>query len=249
MVVIDEQHSAVAAPVESASYDEIIRLRDVIKVYREADIETIALRGIDLDVRSGEFVAVMGRSGSGKTTLLNLLAGADRPTAGQVTVCGVALDRADERDRERLRGRRVGIVFQMQNLVPFLTLAENVRLVAALADGSSSSDEALELLTLVGLRDRAGHRPAQLSGGEQQRAALACVLAASPSVLLADEITGELDSHTAEDVLGVVRAVNRDRGVTLVMVTHDSGVARHADRVIRMADGRVVGDGPPGIAA
>jgi len=220
--------------------DEVIRLHDVIKVYREADVETIALRGIDMVVHDGEFVAIMGRSGSGKTTLLNLIAGADRPTAGRINVCGVALDRAEEGDRERLRGRAIGMVFQTQNLVPFLTLEENVRLVAQLSGSDASAQRANELLALVALTERAGHRPDQLSGGEQQRAALACVLAAGPSVLLADEITGELDSRTAAHVLDVVRAIHRDRGVTVVMVTHDPDVARRADRTVRLVDGQVV---------
>lgn len=224
------------------SADDAIRLRDVIKVYREGDVETIALRGVDLSIRRGEFVAVMGRSGSGKTTLLNLLAGADRPTAGQVSVDGIALERADERQREKLRAGSIGIVFQTQNLVPFLTLEENVRLVDWLADHESSAQTARELLARVGLTDRAGHRPDALSGGEQQRAALACVLAANPKVLLADEITGELDSNSAGQVLDLVRAFHAERGVTVVMVTHDSDIAGRAERIVRLADGKVVDD-------
>ena len=235
MVVSDVTAAAVGA-------EDAIRLRDVIKVYREGDVETIALRGIDLSIRRGEFVAVMGRSGSGKTTLLNLLAGADRPTAGQVSVDGIALERADERQREKLRSSSIGIVFQTQNLVPFLTLEENVRLVDWLADHESSADTARELLARVGLSDRAGHKPDALSGGEQQRAALACVLAANPKVLLADEITGELDSQSAAQVLDLVRAVHAERGVTVVMVTHDGDIARRAQRIVRLADGKVVDD-------
>lgn len=228
---------------------DVIRLHDVIKVYREAEIETIALRGIDLTIQSGEFVAVMGRSGSGKTTLLNLIAGADRPTAGEVIVDGIALHRADEREREQLRGRSVGLVFQAQNLVPFLTLEENVRLVDWLADRRSDPKTASDLLGLVGLTERAGHRPGQLSGGEQQRAALACVLAASPAVLLADEVTGELDSVSAAQVMDLVRHVHESRGVTVVLVTHDPAVAARADRIVRLADGRIVSDNESEIAA
>jgi putative ABC transport system ATP-binding protein len=232
--------------VTADKVDEVIRLHDVIKVYREAEVETIALRGVDLVIRGGEFTAVMGRSGSGKTTLLNLIAGADRPTAGQVNVCGVSIDRADEAARAELRGRSVGLVFQTQNLVPFLSLTENVRLAGALGSRDGSLESSKELLNLVGLSERAGHRPEQLSGGEQQRAALACVLAARPAVLLADEITGELDSASAAQVLEVVRQVHRDRGVTVVMVTHDPAVASRADRVIRLANGHVVADRPQG---
>ena len=228
---------------------DVIRLHDVIKVYREADIETIALRGLDLSIERGEFVAVMGRSGSGKTTLLNLIGGADRPTAGEVTVDGIALHRADEKERERLRGRSVGLVFQTQNLVPILTLEENVRLVARLADQPSDRQAANTMLDLVGLRDRAGHRPGELSGGEQQRAALACVLAAAPAVLLADEITGELDSASSAQVIDLVRHVHESRGVTVVMVTHDPAVAARAGRIVRLADGRIVSDDAPQVAA
>ncbi|MDL2336081.1 MAG: ABC transporter ATP-binding protein [Chloroflexota bacterium] len=226
----------------SSDTDEAIRLRDVIKVYRDGDVETIALRGVDLSIKRGEFVAVMGRSGSGKTTLLNLLAGADRPTAGQVMIDGTALDRADEGRRQKLRGRSVGIVFQTQNLVPFLTLAENVQLVDSLATGGTSGATEDELLARVGLRDRAGHRPDALSGGEQQRAALACVLAANPAVLLADEITGELDSVSAAALMDLVRAAHRERGMTVVLVTHDPAVAQSAQRIVRLADGRIVDD-------
>jgi ABC-type lipoprotein export system ATPase subunit len=220
--------------------DELIRLRDVFKVYREGSIETIALRGIDLSVESGEFVAIMGRSGSGKTTLVNLVAAADRPTAGQVVVDGVALERADEHERERVRGRSIGIVFQIQNLVPFLTLEENVSLVGRLSDGHAPADGARSWLELVGLGERAAHRPDQLSGGEQQRAALACVLAARPPILLADEITGELDSRSAAQVIDLVREINSQLGVTVVMVTHDAGIAERANRVVHLADGRVI---------
>lgn len=219
--------------------EPIVRLQDVIKVYREVDVETIALRGVDLEVSAGEFVAVMGRSGSGKSTLLHILSGADRPTAGKVTVAGVALDRADEEQRQRLRGRTVGICFQAQNLVPFLTLEENVVLAAFL--GGQPLDDARPQLRRVGLEDRAGHQPERLSGGEQQRAALACVLAARPSVLLADEITGELDSASAAVLLDLVREVPREDGTTVILVTHDPDIAARADRVVELRDGRVAG--------
>jgi putative ABC transport system ATP-binding protein len=220
----------------------LISLRDVFKVYREEDVETIALRGVDLDIAAAEFVAIMGRSGSGKSTLLNLLSGADRPTAGRVSVAGVSLDRADEAERARLRGRTVGIVFQVQNLVPLLTLEENVRLAGWLAGRRVSTAETAALLARVGLADRAAHRPDALSGGEQQRGALACVLAASPSVLLADEITGELDSASAAKVVELVSELHAGGGLTVVMVTHDPEVAGRAQRIVQLRDGRVAGD-------
>ena len=195
--------TAPATRDEAAGAPEIpaIQLVDVIRVYREVDVETIALRGIDLEVARGEFVAIMGRSGSGKSTLLQLLAGSDRPTAGRVIVDGIDLSRAEEEERGRLRGAHVGIVFQSGNLVPFLDLGENVQLAAELAGRPIDRAGTQAILQRVGLSGRERHRPSQLSGGEQQRAALAAILATRPPIVLADEVTGELDSTTAERLL------------------------------------------------
>jgi len=184
----------------------------------------------------------MGRSGSGKSTLLHLLAGSDRPTAGRVIVDGVDLSRADETDRTRLRGSRVGIVFQAQNLVPFLDLEENLLLAAALADRPLDRASAHAILVRVGLGERSRHRPAQLSGGEQQRAALAIVATTRPAVLLADEITGELDTASAEAVLDLVAELHATAVPTIVLATHDPQVAARADRIVELLDGRVVAD-------
>lgn len=222
--------------------DAIIALSDVIRVYQEADVETIALRGIDLEIAPGEFVAIMGRSGSGKSTLLQLLAGSDRPTAGRVVVDGIDLSRADEDVRASLRGAHVGIVFQSQNLVPFLTLHENVVLSSVLAGRPVDRRAAVDFLARVGLEDRADHRPAQLSGGEQQRAALAAVLVTRAPIVLADEITGELDSANAELLLDLVAEIHIVDGMTLVLATHDPIVALRADRIVELRDGRVVSD-------
>lgn len=222
--------------------DAIIALSDVIRVYQEADIETIALRGIDLQIAPGEFVAIMGRSGSGKSTLLQLLAGSDRPTAGRVVVDGIDLSRADEDVRASLRGAHVGIVFQSQNLVPFLTLHENVVLSSVLAGRPVDRRAAVDILARVGLEDRADHRPAQLSGGEQQRAALAAVLVTRAPIVLVDEITGELDSANAELLLDLLAEIHLVDGMTLVLATHDPIVALRADRIVELRDGRVVSD-------
>jgi len=230
-------------PAAAVADDAVFRLSDVIRVYREADVETIALRGIDLTIQPGEFVAVMGRSGSGKSTLLNLLAGSDRPTAGRVLFLGQDLATMDDAARAAVRGREIGIVYQSQNLAPMLSLLENVRLAAWLAGRTLDDPGARAALDRVGLGHRAGHRPAQLSGGEQQRAALTCVLAARPTVLLADEITGELDSGSADVVLELVRDIHASEGTTVILVTHDDGVAGHADRIVEIRDGRVVADG------
>jgi ABC-type lipoprotein export system ATPase subunit len=228
-----------------AADNAIIELSDVIRVYREADVETIALRGIDLRIAPGEFVAIMGRSGSGKSTLLQLLAGSDRPTAGRVAVDGIDLSRAEEDERASLRGAHVGIVFQSQNLVPFLTLLENVILASVLAGRPVGTGGAVAILGRVGLDDRAEHRPAQLSGGEQQRASLATVLVSRPPIVLADEITGELDSTSADLLLDLLEEIHVVDGVTVVLATHDHDVARRADRIVELRDGRVVGDRRP----
>ncbi|MDQ2854086.1 MAG: ABC transporter ATP-binding protein [Chloroflexota bacterium] len=219
-----------------------IQLADVIRVFREADVETIALRGIDLEVAPGEFVAIMGRSGSGKSTLLQLLAGSDRPTAGRVIVDGIDLSRADEDERASLRGAHVGIVFQSQNLVPFLDLDENVQLASELAGRPVDRAAGRGILNLVGLEGRERHRPTQLSGGEQQRAALATVLATRAPIVLADEITGELDSSNAAALLDLLTEIHRRDAVTMLLATHDPDVADRADRVVQLRDGRVVGD-------
>ena len=214
----------------------------MIRVFREADVETIALRGIDLEVAPGEFVAIMGRSGSGKSTLLQLLAGSDRPTAGRVVVDGIDLSRADEDRRASLRGAHVGIVFQSQNLVPFLDLDENVQLASELAGRPVDRAAGRDILKRVGLEGRERHRPTQLSGGEQQRAALATVLATRAPVVLADEITGELDSTNAAVLLDLLTEIHAREAVTLVLATHDADVADRADRVVQLRDGRVVSD-------
>jgi ABC-type lipoprotein export system ATPase subunit len=220
----------------------VIQLSDVIRVYREADVETIALRGIDLEIAAGEFVAIMGRSGSGKSTLLQLLAGSDRPTAGRVIVDGIDLSRAEEDERARLRGAHVGIVFQSANLVAFLDLEENLQLAGGLAGRPVDRATARGILARVGLEGRERHRPAQLSGGEQQRAALAAVLVTEAPVLLADEVTGELDSANADLLLALLVEIQRRERMTLVLATHDRAVAARADRLVELRDGRVVDD-------
>jgi putative ABC transport system ATP-binding protein len=218
----------------------IVRLQDVIRIYREADVETVALRGVDLEVGEGEYVAVMGRSGSGKSTLLHLIAGMDRPTAGRVEVAGIELSRAAESTRAAIRGSTVGIVFQDQNLPAFLDLEEGVLLAMALAGRPGDRDAAGDALRAAGLGERRHHRPQQLSGGEQQRAALATIVATRPKILLADEVTGELDSASANALLDFLDGVHAVAGMTIVAATHDPDVARRADRVVHLRDGRII---------
>jgi len=217
----------------------MVQLVDVFKIYREAEIETVALRGASLSLRPGEFVAVLGRSGSGKSTLLNLLGGLDVPSAGQIWVAGRDITRLDERARATLRLRQIGYVYQDNNLLQYLTAQENVELPLRLAGGHNAAHRAEELLTALGVRHRQHHRPAALSGGERQRVAVACALANAPSLLLADEITGELDSVSAEGVLAVLSEARALYGTTMLVVTHNAAVAARADRVLLMVDGKL----------
>ncbi|MEO8476355.1 MAG: ABC transporter ATP-binding protein [Actinomycetota bacterium] len=229
--------------------DALIRLRHVYKVYRIAGTGVVALAGIDLDIARGEFLAVVGPSGSGKSTILNLVGGLDRASAGAVDVDGEDLGLRSDDELTRYRAERVGFVWQgtARNLVPYLSVRENVRLPGTIQQSVERARQrgADDLLDLVGLRDRRHHRPDMLSGGEQQRAAIAVALANTPQILLADEPTAELDSASAATVLSAFRAVNREFGVTIVMVTHDLVAARAADRRIRVRDGRVLHEGTP----
>jgi putative ABC transport system ATP-binding protein len=202
-----------------------------------------AVRGVSLEVRSGEYVAIVGPSGCGKSTLLHLLGGIDTPTAGTIAIDGARLDALDDRALTRLRLTRIGFVFQRFHLLPVLTALENVELPMAEAgvDGAERRQRALELLDYVGLVERARHRATQLSGGEMQRVAIARALANRPAVILADEPTGELDAATGRGILDLFRRLNLD-GATLVVVTHDEVLAAEAGRVVRMMDGKIVAD-------
>ena len=221
----------------------ILEARELTKVYRRGASEVRAVDGISLGVDAGEFTAVMGRSGSGKTTLLDLLGCLLRPTSGTLEIDGRGVVGATDGELARIRRERIGFVFQEFNLIPTLTATENVML--PLRYGPRRRDarrRAADLLDLVGLGGRATHRPTELSGGEQQRVAIARALVNDPAVVLADEPTGELDSVTSERLVATLRELNRDRGVTIVVVTHDAGVAGATDRVVRLRDGRVVED-------
>ncbi|HEU4976151.1 MAG TPA: ABC transporter ATP-binding protein [Baekduia sp.] len=213
----------------------------IVKTFGDGPTAVHALRGVDARVADGEFVAIMGPSGSGKSTLLHILGGLDRPTDGSVSLHGRRYDQLRDRELTRLRGEVFGFVFQFFNLLPTLTAAENV-LLPALVAGERPADWAArvdELLDLVGLGDRAAHRPSELSGGEQQRVAIARALLRRPQVLLADEPTGNLDSASGAVVLGLLRRLVDD-GQTVVMVTHDAGAAALADRVAFVRDGEIV---------
>jgi putative ABC transport system ATP-binding protein len=229
--------------VSEGAGPSIIDLADVTKVYRSGDVSVGALRGISLVVREGEFVTIMGASGSGKSTLLGILGCLDRPTTGAYLLVGREMSRLDETQRARVRGERIGFVFQAYNLLPRSTAFKNVELplVYAGVPARERRRRVLEALMEVGVAERARHLPSQLSGGEQQRVAIARALVVQPSVLLADEPTGNLDSTSAEDVLRLLERLNR-RGATIVMVTHSGDVAARASRIVRLADGRIVAD-------
>jgi putative ABC transport system ATP-binding protein len=221
-----------------------IRTKDLIKVYRTGKSEVIALRGLDMQVADGELVAVQGPSGCGKTTLLNLLGGIDRPTAGRIEVDGSNLVDLGDGDLVKYRLARVGFIFQFFNLVPTLTAEENVELPLRLAGKGPSIRAARrkELLGLVGMTQRASHRPDELSGGEQQRIALGVALANDPPLLLADEPTGELDTKTGQEVLDLFRRLNQEFKKTIVVVTHDARVSHIAHRVLEIQDGKIMGE-------
>ena len=223
----------------------IIQLADVTKVYRSGDVLVEALRGVSLVVEEGEFVAIMGPSGSGKSTLLGILGCLDRPTKGSYKLVGQEMSALGETRRAHVRGERIGFVFQAYNLIPRSNAFKNVELplVYAGVRMRERQSRALEALAEVGLSKRAGHLPTQLSGGEQQRVAIARALVVRPSVVLADEPTGNLESASAAEVLAILERVNR-QGATIVMVTHSNGVAEHASRIVRLADGLVVADEP-----
>ena len=206
------------------------------KVYRTGETEVHALRGVDLAIPTGETLVLLGPSGSGKSTLLNIVGGLDRPTTGTLHYRDTELTALGDRELTRFRRAHVGFIFQFYNLIPSLTAEENVRLVTDIAENPMAADEALDL---VGLADRRDHYPAQLSGGEQQRVAVARAVAKQPGVLLCDEPTGALDSPTGVRVLETLAGANRKLGTTLIIITHNSGIAAMADRVLHFLDGRI----------
>jgi putative ABC transport system ATP-binding protein len=237
-------HSATTATsATTAATGVAARAVDLWKTYGDSDATRVdALAGVTLDIPRGRFTAIMGPSGSGKSTLLHCLAGLDRVTGGQVWIGDTRVDTLGDRELTRLRREQVGFVFQLFNLLPTLTAAENITL--PLAIGGRKPDRAWwdHIVETLGLADRLGHRPAQLSGGEQQRVACARALLSRPKVVFADEPTGNLDSRTGAEVLGFLRRSVQQLGQTVVMVTHDPTAAAHADRVVFLVDGRIAGE-------
>jgi len=222
-------------------------VKDLVRIYSQGSLEVQALRGLDLSMEEGEMVALIGPSGSGKTTLLNIIGGLDRASAGSVKVFGKELTRLSPGELVEYRRNKVGHVFQTMNLIPTLTAAENIELpmVALGIPRERRGSRVKELVDVVGLGERMGHKPGELSGGEQQRVALAAALANDPPLVLADEPTGELDTANAKVVVDYLSRVNREMGKTILMVTHDPAVSRVADRILRIQDGVIVRDVAP----
>jgi ABC-type lipoprotein export system ATPase subunit len=229
----------------------MILCENLVKIYRlnqerGASVEVQALQGLDITVANGEMLGIVGASGSGKSSLLNILGGLDKPTGGRAVVGNQDLGRLSERAIDEYRRKTVGFVWQQgsRNLIPYLTAAENIELPLTLSGqaGRSRRERALELLELVGLSERRNHRLEELSGGEQQRVAIAIALANRPSLLLADEPTGELDTATAQTIYDLLRDLNKRLGLTMVIVSHDPGIARHVDRVVAVRDGKLASE-------
>jgi putative ABC transport system ATP-binding protein len=228
----------------------LVSLQNVVKRYQRGKQSVEVLHGVNLSIEQGEFLALMGPSGSGKTTLLNLIAGLDQPTEGEVTVAGERIDRLSGGKLAKWRARHIGFVFQFYNLLPVLTAARNVEVPLLLTNLSSAQrkQNVRAVLELVGLADRATHKPGELSGGQQQRVSIARALVADPTLLVCDEPTGDLDRENAEEILKLLQMLNRQQGKTIIMVTHDPLAADHASRILHVDKGRLV-DSPARSAA
>jgi ABC-type lipoprotein export system ATPase subunit len=239
MAIAIEVDRRIAPPI---TVEPIVQARSVDKIYDTGKIQVRALSDVDLSIDRGEMVAIMGPSGSGKTTLLNCLSGLDAIDAGDVLIEGVSLGAMSDQARTDYRARRMGFVFQFYNLMPVLSSVENVELplLVARVNAREARSKALDALEMVGLRDRATHVPDELSGGQRQRVTIARALVNNPAIVWADEPTGDLDSENAEEIVALMRALNREHGLTFLIVTHDITVGRSTDRIVRMVDGSIV---------
>ena len=236
-ITLDPKESAASAP-------PVIRLENIFKTYDLGEIQVQALRGVSLEVREGEFVAVMGPSGSGKSTIMNILGCLDRPTKGHYFLDGVDVSEMPKTELARIRNRKLGFVFQQFNLLSRTSALENVELPTVYAGISPDerAKRAMEALTRVGLAERAGHHPSQLSGGQQQRVAIARGLVNRPSILLADEPTGNLDSRTSVEIMEILQTLNNEQGLTIVLVTHEPDIAQYSRRTLLFRDGKLKRD-------
>ena len=222
----------------------VIEIENLTKVYRMGNIEVEALRGVSIKVERGELIAIMGPSGSGKSTLMNIIGCLDQPTSGRYLLDGVEVSRLSDDALAAIRNRKIGFVFQSFNLLPRTTALEQVELPLVYAGVPNRRKRALAALAAVGLRDRVHHKPTELSGGQQQRVAIARALVMNPSLILADEPTGNLDSHSSEEIMGLFQALNIDQGITVVFVTHEPDIALHTKRNVHVRDGVITSDEP-----
>jgi putative ABC transport system ATP-binding protein len=220
----------------------VIKLENIAKTYPMGNRELAVLRGVSLSVETGEMVAIMGPSGSGKTTLLNIIGCLDTPTSGSYYLDGHEIGHLNNRELAKIRGTKIGFIFQNFNLLPYLSAQQNVELGLKYA-GGRDYHHAIEALDRVGLADRARHRPNELSGGESQRVAIARALVKNPPLILADEPTGNLDSHSGEEIMNIIKELNREQKITLVLVTHDPDIAGYCEHIIHVKDGQIVTEG------